>query len=188
MPQPHLQVVLASTRPGRVGAPVCDWVMERAVESGLFEVELVDLAEVGLPFMDEPNHPRLRNYQHDHTKQWSARVDSADAFVFVTPEYNYGINAPLKNAMDYLYAEWHYKPLGIVSYGGVSGGTRSSAMIKQVASSVKLVPTTEAVPIPFVQQFLTEGRLVPTKVMEESLRALLDEIAKLAAVLGPLRD
>ena len=85
--------------------------------------------------MDEPKHPRLREYEHQHTKDWSARVEAADAFVFVHPEYNYGITAPLKNALDYLSQEWNYKPLGLVSYGGVSAGTRAAQMIKQVATT-----------------------------------------------------
>src|SRR5689334_4480755 len=117
-----LQIVIASTRPGRVGAPVARWFHRRAEEHGGFDVELVDLAEVNLPLLDEPHHPRLRRYVHQHTQAWSARVEAADAFVFVTPEYNYGMPASLKNALDYLNQEWHYKPVGFVSYGGVSAG------------------------------------------------------------------
>jgi NAD(P)H-dependent FMN reductase len=112
---PKLHVILASTRPGRAGEPIAEWFVARAKAHGAFEVELVDLAEVDLPFMDEPNHPRLRRYTHEHTKAWSARVDAADAFVFVTPEYNYGFTAPLKNAIDFLHFEWQHKPVGFVS-------------------------------------------------------------------------
>src|SRR3954466_1851448 len=114
---PKLQVIIASTRPGRVGLPVGRWFHDRAVKHGGFDVELVDLAEVNLPFMDEPHHPRLGRYEHQHTKDWSARIASGDAFVFVLPEYNYGITAPLKNAIDYLNREWAHKPVGLVSYG-----------------------------------------------------------------------
>lgn len=96
MPKPTLQIVIASTRPGRVGLPVAEWFRDIAERDGRFVVEIVDLAQVNLPFMDEPNHPRLRQYLHRHTKDWSATVDRADAFVFVMPEYNYGFNAPLK--------------------------------------------------------------------------------------------
>ena len=93
-----------------------------AVAHDGFQPELVDLAEVALPFMDEPNHPRLRTYIHQHTKDWSAKIEAGDAFVFVMPEYNHGMTAPLKNALDYLQHEWQYKPLGFVSYGGVAAG------------------------------------------------------------------
>ena len=97
------------------------------VQHGGFEIDFADLAEVNLPFMDEPNHPRFHRYTHQHTLDWSARVEAADAFVFVMPEYNYGFTAPLKNAIDYLHAEWAYKPVGLVSYGGVAAGRPGSA-------------------------------------------------------------
>src|SRR4051812_30636337 len=86
---PQLTVVIASTRPGRVGLPVAQWFIEYARQEGSFDVHTVDLAEVGLPFLDEPSHPRLQQYEHQHTKDWSATISVADAFVFVTPEYNY---------------------------------------------------------------------------------------------------
>src|SRR4051794_3232872 len=104
--RPVLQVVIASTRPGRIGPAFAHWFVDLAIKHGEFAIDLVDLAGLALPFMDEPNHPRLRQYTHRHTKAWSARVDRADAFVFVTPEYNYGYNAVLKNALDFLCHEW----------------------------------------------------------------------------------
>src|SRR4051794_37691276 len=120
---PVLQTIVVSTRPGRAGLPVAQWFHDYARQHGKFAAELVDLAEVDLPLFDEPSHPRLRHYQHDHTRQWSARVARADAFVFVTPEYNHATPPSLVNAIDYLVHEWAYKPVGFVSYGGVSGGT-----------------------------------------------------------------
>src|SRR5690348_13390945 len=121
---PTLAIVIASTRPGRVGLPVARWFEDRARRHGRFDVVVEDLAERALPFLDEPRHPRLRQYEYAHTRAWSEAVDAADAFAFVTPEYNHGLNAPLKNAIDFLHHEWTYKPVGIVSYGGVSGGLR----------------------------------------------------------------
>ena len=108
-----LEIIVASTRPGRVGPSVAHWIeSEAAAHGGFDEVEVVDLAEVNLPFMNEPHHPRLGRYTHQHTRDWSAKVAEADAFVFVMPEYNYGYNAELKNAIDYLHSEWQYKPVG----------------------------------------------------------------------------
>ena len=186
--KPKLAIIIASTRPGRVGLPIGQWVYERAVAHGGFQVELIDLAEVALPFMDEPHHPRLRQYTHQHTKDWSARIDAADAFVFVTPEYNYGMPAPLKNALDYLQHEWQYKPVGFASYGGVAAGTRAVQMIKLVVTALKMVPLQEAVAIPFVTQFFdAEGRLRPNEVMETSVTAMLNELARQAPVLRALR-
>ena len=185
---PKLHVILASTRPGRAGEPIADWFVERAVAHGAFDVELVDLAEVALPFMDEPNHPRLRRYTHEHTKAWSARVDSADAFVFVTPEYNYGLTAPLKNAIDFLHYEWQHKPVGFVSYGGVAAGTRAVQMLKQVVTTLKMLPLFEAVNIPFHTQLIDEeGALEANEVMVKAAAAMLDELVLTEAMLAPRR-
>jgi NAD(P)H-dependent FMN reductase len=188
MSQPRLMIVIASTRPGRVGLPVGQWFDGRAREHGGFEVELVDLLELGLPFMDEPNHPRLRQYTKKHTRDWSARVDAADAFAFVTPEYNYGLPAALKNAIDYLHFEWAYKPAGFVSYGGISAGTRSVQMLKQVVTTLKVYALPEAVSIPFVAQFLDdEGVLQANETMEKASTMVLDELLKVAGALAVLR-
>jgi NAD(P)H-dependent FMN reductase len=185
---PKLHVILASTRPGRAGEPIADWFVERAVAHGAFDVELVDLAEVALPFLDEPNHPRLRRYTQEHTKAWSARVDRADAFVFVTPEYNYGLTAPLKNAIDYLHFEWQHKPVGFVSYGGVAAGTRAVQMLKQVVTTLKMVPIFEAVSIPFHTQFIDdEGALAANDTMIKAAAAMLDELVLAEAMLAPRR-
>ena len=189
VPEPTLQIVIASTRPGRVGPSVAYWIHERAVSRGGFKVELVDLAEVNLPLFDEPAHPRSRAYVHDHTKAWSATVERADAFIFVLPEYNHGFNAALKNALDYLSAEWQYKPAGLVSYGGVAGGTRAVQMLKPVISALKMVPLTEGVNIPFVHTLIDgEGNLRPNDVMEVSAAGLLAELVRWTTALRELRD
>ena len=184
-----LQIIIASTRPGRLGLPVAEWINTVAVEHGGFDqVELVDLAEWNLPFMNEPNHPRLRRYEHQHTRDWSATIDRADAFLIVMPEYNYGYTAPLKNAIDYLAHEWAYKPVGLVSYGGVSAGTRAAQMIKQVLTTLKMTPIPEAVHIPFVAQFIDDGALRPNETMDASAKAMLDELVHWTAALAPLRE
>lgn len=186
--RPTLMIVIASTRPGRVGLPVGEWFEAYALAHGGFDVDLADLAAIGLPFMDEPKHPRLREYTHQHTKDWSARVDAADAFAFVHPEYNYGMTAPLVNALDYLNQEWAYKPLGLVSYGGVSAGTRAAQQIKQVATTLRLFPLFEAVSIPFVAEFIgDDGALEPNGVMEKAAGAMLNELVRVEAALRPLR-
>jgi NAD(P)H-dependent FMN reductase len=186
---PVLQIIIASTRPGRVGPSVASWIHERAIAHGGFDVELVDLAEVNLPMFDEPKHPRLRQYVHQHTKDWSATIKRADAFIFVVPEYNYGFNAAIKNAIDYLNAEWQHKAVGFVSYGGVAAGTRAVQMLKQVITTLKMVPMFDAVNIPFVQQFLDEDRrLQPNDIMETAATAMLDELVRWTASLRSLRE
>jgi len=186
--KPVLQIIIGSTRPGRVGSAVADWIIDRARARGDFEVEVTDLAVLNLPIFDEPNHPRLRRYVNQHTKDWSEIVERSDAFVFVIPEYNYGFNAATKNAIDYLNQEWQNKPAGIVSYGGVAAGTRAAQMLKQVMSALKIVPVTDSVNIPFVGQKLDQDRrLKPTEVMEAATAAMLDELARWAQALRPLR-
>src|SRR5581483_4058455 len=186
---PKLMVIIGSTRPERVGLPVARWFVDRAVEHNTFEIEVVDIAELDLPFLDEPKHPRLRQYTHDHTREWSERVDAADAFVFVTSEYNYGYPATLKNAIDYLHHEWHYKPIGFVSYGGVAAGTRAMLQLKQVMGALRAVPVVEAVNIPFVAQFRGEdGELHANDVMEQAAPAMLDELVRVQEALRPLRE
>jgi NAD(P)H-dependent FMN reductase len=189
MPRPKLLIVIASTRPGRVGLPVARWIQEAAVAHGGFDVAVADLAEIGLPLLDEPSHPRLQQYTQDHTKQWSGMVGIADAFVFVLPEYNHGITAPLKNAIDFLHNEWSYKPVGLVSYGGVAAGTRAAQMVKQVVVGLRMTPVVEAVAIPFVRQFLDdEGAIQPNEAMQQSAPAMLDELVRVEAALRPLRS
>jgi NAD(P)H-dependent FMN reductase len=130
----------------------------------------------------------LRQYIHQHTKDWSARVDAADAFVFVMPEYNYGFNAPLKNAIDFLHHEWKHKPVGFVSYGGVAAGTRAVQMVKQVVTTLSMVPLFEAVSIPFVAQFLgDDGSVQANEIMETAATAMLDELQRWVSALSVLR-
>jgi NAD(P)H-dependent FMN reductase len=185
----NLQVVIASTRPGRMGPAVAAWFEARARAHGKFNVELVDLAEVALPVFDEPRHPRLRQYEHEHTLRWSATVERADAFVFVTPEYNYGTPPSLMNALNYLVAEWGYKPAGFVSYGGASGGVRGVQMTKQTASTLRMATIPEGVAIPFFTQHMDAetGVFDPGVLLEKASAAMLDELLKWAGALKPLR-
>ncbi|HYD11065.1 MAG TPA: NAD(P)H-dependent oxidoreductase [Acidimicrobiales bacterium] len=183
---PLLQVIVASTRPGRVGRAVGEWFAGEAETEGTFDVELVDLAEVALPFFDEPKHPRLREYEHDHTKRWSATIERADAFAFVMPEYNFGYTAPLKNAIDFLWHEWNDKAVVLVGYGGVSAGTRAMQTIKPTLTSVKLHAVAE-VPIPFVTKVIDGGTVTPNEAMRNGARAAIAELARVDEALAKLR-
>lgn len=180
---PLLQVIVASTRPGRVGLPVGEWFAQRATAHGGFDVELVDLAEVDLPFLDEPRHPRLADYEHDHTRRWSETISRGDAYAFVMPEYNFGYTAPLKNAIDFLWNEWNHKPVALVAYGGVSGGTRAMSLIKPVLTAVRALVVAE-VPIPFVHSHVEDGRVVANEPMEQGADGALDALAAMVARLG----
>jgi NAD(P)H-dependent FMN reductase len=185
--RPKLYVIVASTRPGRVGLPVGRWALAQAEAFGAFDVEWVDLAEWNLPFMDEPRHPRLRQYAQEHTRRWSAFVDAADAFVLVMPEYNHGYTAPLKNAIDYLVHEWAYKPVSFVSYGGLSAGTRAVQLLKPVLADLKLTPLFEAVAIPYVTQHIKDGEFVAPESLVHEATTMLVELERMEQLLRPLR-
>ncbi|QIX28730.1 NAD(P)H-dependent oxidoreductase [Nocardioides sp. JQ2195] len=186
--QPILQVILASTRPDRRGGAVANWIQRVAKEHAGFGVEEVDLAQVALPLLDEPFHPRLQQYTKGHTKEWSATVDRADAFVIVLPEYNHSFPAALKNALDYLFVEWADKPVGLVSYGGISAGLRSVAALKPVLAALRMIPVLEGVSISNFGELITEdGELRDDAGRDAAGILMLDEIARLAKVLMPLR-
>ncbi len=182
-----LLVVTASTREERIGHLIADWAIQRAAAHGKFQAELADLKAINLPMLDEPEHPRFGKYRHAHTKAWSATVAAADAFLFVVPEYNYAMPPALLNAVDYLFHEWAYKPAAFVSYGGVSAGTRSVQSAKPVLTSMKIMPIPEAVSIPFVRNFLKDGRFAGEETQAKAAAAMLDELHKWASALAPLR-
>jgi NAD(P)H-dependent FMN reductase len=184
----NVKIIIGSTRPGRKGSLIAAWVYELAKENPSFQVSLLDLAAINLPFLDEPHHPMLRQYQHEHTKSWSREISEADAIILVTPEYNHGFPAPLKNALDYLYHEWSYKPVGFVSYGGIAGGTRAVQMLKQVVTAQKMVPITESVNIPFFTKFIDEQlQFVPDEAIKKSALLMLAELERWSASLEPMR-
>ena len=184
----NLKIIIVSTRPGRKGPALGAWIYEAAKKYADLNVELLDLAVINLPFLDEPVHPRFQKYEHEHTKKWSAIISSADAYIIVTPEYNYGYPAPIRNALDYLYNEWTYKPVGFVSYGGVAGGTRAVQMLKQVVTAQKMMPVAESVNVPFFTKFINEnGQFVPDEVIESGAAAMLAELIKWGENLKSLR-
>lgn len=183
-----LHIIITSTRPGRVGPIFGQWFHEQAVAHGTFEASLVDLASFDLPVLDEPHHPRMQKYEHAHTKAWAASVAAADAFVFVTPEYNYGTTPALVNALSYLAHEWAYKPAGFVSYGGISGGLRGVQSIKPILTTLKIMPIPEAVPVPMAGERITaEKTFDANDLHRQGARIMLDELARWAGALKGLR-
>ncbi|MBN9526391.1 MAG: NAD(P)H-dependent oxidoreductase [Alphaproteobacteria bacterium] len=183
-----LQTIICSTRPGRVGPAVAAWFQGFAAAHGKFDVELVDLASFNLPIYDEPEHPTKQSYHHEHTKKWAASVKSADAFVFVMPEYNYGPPPALVNALNYVFLEWNYAPAGFVSYGGVSGGLRAVQNVKLLVSTLKMVPMTEGVGIPMVATLLDQDRkFTSNNLIDAGATTMLNEMHRWAEALVPLR-
>jgi NAD(P)H-dependent FMN reductase len=185
---PKLYVIAVSTRPGRAGFPLVQWITQLAQAHAGFDVELVDLKEENLPMFDEPRHPRLREYEHEHTKRWSAKVDAADAFVFVTPEYNHGTPPSLTNALIYLVHEWAHKPVSFVSYGGPAGGTRAVQMVKPMLVALKMVPLMESVMVPvFTHHLDDQGAFRASELQESHANAMLDALLKWTHTLAVMR-
>lgn len=185
-----LQIITVSTREERKGPVVTEWFEEIARAHGKFAIQSIDLATVDLPLMNEPEHPRLRRYRHAHTKAWSATIERADAFVLITPEYNFSTPPSLVNAIDYLVLEWAYKAVGFVSYGGLSGGLRGVQMTKLLLTSLKMMPLPEAVALPFFAKSIDEatGKLVLPDTQVKAAHVMLDELHKWTAALSTMRQ
>ena len=183
-----LNIIIGSTRPGRAGPKLAQWFHAFAGEHGMFEPVLVDLADFNLPVFDEPKHPSLKQYEHDHTKRWSASVESAAAFVFVTPEYDYFAPAALVNAIQFLFREWNGKPAGLLSYGGASGGLRSAQSAKLLLTGVNMMPISHGVAVPFYSKLIGEdGVFHPSDAVIASAKTMLDELHRWAVALKPMR-
>jgi len=184
-----LKVIFGSTRAGRAGLPVGKWVQDQAVTHGAFDVELIDLADFSLPLLDEPKHPRLQQYEHEHTRRWSKAVAPADAFVFVTPEYDYFPSAALVNALQFLSVEWSYKAATVVSYGGISGGLRATQELRQLIGNLNMVAIPQTVPVPFFSKHIGEDKVFsPEQPVVEGMTLALDALAKWSGALKPLRE
>jgi NAD(P)H-dependent FMN reductase/GNAT superfamily N-acetyltransferase len=169
---------------------VAQWLIEaiapRAAELGV-DLVPVALGDLDLPFLDEEEHPSSGVYRHEHTRRWSAIADAADGFIVVTPEYNYGMPAALKNALDYLGSEWAWKPIGFVSYGNTSAGTRSVQHTKQVVTTLRMVPLGATVAIR-IGDSVENGRLRTDTARDVAGVALLDELVRVSHALRPMRE
>lgn len=173
-----IKIIAGSTRPGRFNIQPATWIYDIAKERDDMEVELVDLAEVNLPLLDEEIPPSQGKYEHEHTKKWAAKIAEADGFVFVTPEYNHSIPAALKNAIDFVYAEWNFKPVSFVSYGSLAGGSRAVEHLRAVAAEVRMYDLREQIMLPNYWENVNEkGEYQFNERHVESARGILDNLA-----------
>ncbi|HSE61529.1 MAG TPA: NAD(P)H-dependent oxidoreductase [Candidatus Saccharimonadales bacterium] len=169
-------VITGSTRPNRKSLAVAEWFLEAAKShKDDFEFELIDLAEVNLPFLDEPMPPMMGQYHQEHTKKWAEVIGPADGYVFISPEYNHSYSPVLKNAIDFLYAEWRHKPVGFVSYG-VAEGVRGVEHLKTVMIQVDTVPMNAQVSFSLFNNFTEEGKVKADEHHHKQLQTLLDEL------------
>ena len=183
-----LAVVAGTTRPQRKSVGVAEWVRAQAAARGDAEVELVDLADAGLPLLDEPSPAVWGRYDRPHSRSWSDTVAGFDAFVLVTAEYNRSIPGALKNALDFLYAEWHNKAVGFVSYGADAGGARAVEHLRTVVAELQMADVGAHVACSLGEDFASDGRFTPRPGRERQLEKLLDQLIPWAAAMRSVRD
>ncbi|RLV54975.1 NADPH-dependent oxidoreductase [Aeromicrobium phragmitis] len=182
----EIGIILGSTRPGRVGEQVAGWVLDTATRRDDAHYRLIDIAEHDLPLLDEPVPPSLGEYQNAHTREWAATIDACDGFVMVTPEYNHGTSAALKNALDYVYAEWNDKAVGFVSYGS-AGGVRAVEHLRLIAAELQLADIRQQVMLDLDADFEDSSTFLPQDQHGDTLAALLDQLVAWSSALAPLR-
>lgn len=186
---PKIKILTGSVRPGRFNIQPATWIYNIAKSRGDTDVELVDLQEINLPFLDEPETPSTGRYTKEHTKKWSEKIKAADGFIFVTPEYNHSVSPVLKNAIDYLFFEWHYKPIGFVSYGSLAGGSRAAEHLRLISAEVKMYDLREQILLPNYWDNLSEkGEYQFNDRDEKSANALLDNLIFWAQEMKSARD
>lgn len=182
----RLAIIIGSTRPGRKADTVAKWVYDIARQRTDAEFELVDIQDFNLPLLDEPVPPSMGQYSKPHTKAWAAKIDSFDAFVFVTPEYNHGISGALKNAIDFLYREWNNKAAGFVSYGSV-GGTRAVESLRLVMGELMVADVRAQVALSLFTDFENFSTFKPAPHHEKSVQTMLDQVISWGTALQNVR-
>ena len=183
---PRIGIILGSTRPNRNGEQVARWVLDIASQRADAEFELVDLRDYPLPHLDEPMPASFGAYVKDHTKAWGEKIGSFDGFVIVTPEYNHGTSGVLKNAIDYLYAEWNNKAVAFVSYGAV-GGARAAEHLRLVAAELQMADVRQQVTLSLITEFENFSVFRPGDYNVDALGTLLDQVIAWSEALAPLR-
>jgi len=180
-----LGIIIGTTRPGRKAETVARWVLEKASDRPDAKLELIDIADYNLPLLDEANPPSMGKYEKPHTKKWASVIAGYDGFVFVTPEYNHGTSGALKNAIDFVYAEWNNKAAGFVSYGS-AGGTRAVEQLRLSMAELQVADVRAQVTFSIYTDF-ENGALKPNAQHEKSLKTMLDQLTKWSAALQTVR-
>ncbi|AKU15166.1 NADPH-dependent FMN reductase [Luteipulveratus mongoliensis] len=182
----RIAVVTASTRPTRVGPNVTEWVMQHLRDRDDASYDVLDLEEVGLPFLDEPEPASSGHYTHEHTRRWSETIEGYDGFLFVTPEYNRGMPAPLKNALDFLYAEWNNKAAGLVVYGS-SGGLRCAEQLKSVLGELQVTTVRAQVSLSIYDDMEDFSQMKPRDYQSGNLSTTVDQLVRWAKAMRGIR-
>ncbi|GAF45433.1 NADPH-dependent FMN reductase [Rhodococcus wratislaviensis] len=181
-----IAVILASTRPGRNGAPVAQWVYDHAKQRSDADYELIDIADYNLPHLDEAVPPSMGQYSQPHTQRWADKIASFDGFIFVTPEYNHSTSGALKNAIDFLYAEWNNKAAGFVSYGS-AGGTRAVEHLQLVMGELQVADVRAQVALSLFTDFINFSEFAPAAHHSASLGVLFKQVVSWSNALENVR-
>lgn len=179
-------IILGSTRPGRIGEKVARWILELAQKRTDAEFELVDIADYNLPLLDEPVPPSLGQYSKEHTRVWSAKINSFDSYIFVTPEYNHATSGALKNAIDFLYTEWNNKSAGFVGYGSL-GGSRAIENLRLIMAELQVAGVRAQVSLSLFTDFENYSVFKPAEYHEASVNMMLDQVIAWGGALKTLR-
>ena len=182
----RIAIILGSTRPGRNGEAVSQWIYGIAKKRNDADFELVDIKDFTLPLLDEPVPPSMGRYSQEHTRTWSAKIASFDAYVFITAEYNHGIPGALKNAIDFLFKEWNNKVAGFVSYGS-AGGVRSVEQLRLVMSELQIATVRAQVQLSLFTDFENFTKFNPAPYQEKSVDTMLDQVIAWGGALKALR-
>jgi NAD(P)H-dependent FMN reductase len=175
MTQLRISVIVGSVREGRISLPIAKWVMDRMAARAEFDAELLDLAEWDLPMFPEPNPPATGRYTGEKQRAWAEKIGAADGYILVAPEYNHGMSAVLKNALDTVYAEWGRKPVAFVAHGGM-GGARSVEQLRQVTVAMAMAPLSSAVHLQGAAKLREGDRFNAGEIEDRRLSALFDEL------------
>ena len=186
--EPNLKVaiILGSTRPNRIGEAVAKWVHGLAANRGDADYELIDIKDYNLPLLDEGIPPSQGKYQHEHTRQWAAKIDTFDAFVFVTPEYNHSTSGALKNAIDFVFKEWNNKAAGFVGYGS-AGGVRAVEHLRLIMAEIMIADVRAQVMLSLFTDFEHFSTFKPAPRHEQSVKAMLDQLLVWGAAMRTVR-
>lgn len=184
-----IKVIAGSSRPGRFNIQPATWIFNLLKERTDIEAEFIDLKEINLPFLDEPDLPSMHKYTKDHTKAWSTKIEEADGFIIVTPEYNYSIPPVLKNALDFIYDEWNYKPVSFISYGGPGGGARSVEQLRGVSAGLRMFDLREQILMVNYSENLDEqGNYKFTEKQIGMAKSIIDNLIFWATKMKPARE
>jgi NAD(P)H-dependent FMN reductase len=180
-------IILGSTRPGRNGEAVAKWVHDKLGGRKDAQFELIDIQDFNLPLLDEPVPPSMGKYSQEHTKKWAAKIASLDAFIFVSPEYNHSTSGALKNALDFIYAEWNNKAAGFVSYGS-AGGARAVEHLRLIMAELQIATVRAQVMFSLATDFENYSTFKPAAQHEGTLKTMVDQLVAWGTAMQTVRQ